>query len=62
MGGSKKKMLCADCTHKDVCRLEGSWDETQITCKYKTELSHNTGHWIKKKGGSDMVEPQERSE
>ena len=44
-------MICTDCIHKDVCGLEGSWDEALITCKHKTELPHNMGHWITDKFG-----------
>ena len=41
-------MICTDCIHKEVCGKEGAWDEALIICKDKTELPHNTGHWIPK--------------
>ena len=50
-------MLCTDCIHKDVCGLEGSWDEALITCKHKTELPNNTGHWIEM--GNDVYKCSE---
>lgn len=39
-------MICGDCIHKEVCGLGGYFDDALITCTHKTELPHNTGHWI----------------
>ena len=40
-------MLCTDCIHKEVCGLEGCYDEALIICKYKEEIPQNKGHWIR---------------
>ena len=32
-------MICEDCIHKEVCGLEGYYDEALIICAYKTELT-----------------------
>ena len=31
-------MICENCIHKEVCGLEGYYDEAVITCAHKTEF------------------------
>ena len=28
-------MICKECIHREVCGLEGSWDEALVTCIHK---------------------------
>ena len=48
-------MICNDCVHKEVCGLEGYYDEALITCVHKTEIPHTTGHWIKRNVRGNLV-------
>ena len=40
-------IICFDCIHKDVCGLEGSFDEALVSCTDKNEMPSNISHWIK---------------
>ena len=51
-------MICGDCIHKEVCGLEGYFDEALITCTHKTEIPHSTGYW-KKISPADIYECSE---